>query len=214
MVIGRVGLLSVFVLGLAYAQTQGEITGVVSDPSGAVVAGAENRVKNVETGLSRQVLTNAQGVYRFPSLYPGMYEVRAAHSGFQSAVRSGIDLQVQQVARIDFELGVGPVTESVQVTGGAPLLDTESATAGTVIENRRIVELPLNGRNFLLLVSPAPNVTYGFGSNAGAQERQGGQRADQNISVAGQRSEFNNFTLDGLVNTDPTFKYLRYATLD
>jgi hypothetical protein len=83
-----------------------------------VVAGAEITVKNVETGLSRQVLTNAQGVYRFPSLYPGMYEVRAAHSGFQSAVRSGIDLQVQQVARIDFELGVGPVTESVQVTGG------------------------------------------------------------------------------------------------
>jgi hypothetical protein len=211
MIIGRVGLLSVLGLGLAYAQTQGEITGLVGDPSGAMLAGAEVTVKNVETGLTRQVQTNAAGVYRFPSLYPGVYEVSVAYSGFQTAVRGGIELQVQQVARIDFELSVGPVAESVQVTGGAPLLDTESATTGAVIENKRIVELPLNGRNFLQLVSLAPNVTYGFGSNAGAQERQGGQRADQNISVAGQRSEFNNFTLDGLVNTDPNFN--TYVTL-
>jgi hypothetical protein len=194
-----------------FSQTQGAITGEVADSSGAVIAGASVSVTNMETGVRRQVLTNTSGAYSAPSLYPGAYEVRAEMAGFQTAVRSSVQLQVQQVARIDFELGVGQVTEVLNVTGGAPLLDTESATTGVVIENRRIVELPLNGRNFLQLISLSTNVTYGFGSSNGAQVRQGGQRAEQNISVAGQRSEFNNFTLDGMVNTDPNFN--TYVTL-
>ena len=117
----------------------------------------------------------------------------------------GSELQVQQVARIDFRMQVGQVNETVTVTGDAALLTTESATTGTVIENKRIVELPLNGRNFLQLVALAPNVTYGFGAAGQQVSIQGGQRSQQSISVAGQRSEFNRYSLDGIENTDQNF---------
>src|SRR5260370_703313 len=132
-------------------QTQGQITGVVTDSSGAVVAGANITVTNPQTNFTRQVQTNSTGNYVFPTLLPGLYSLRVEIQGFQNEVRNQIELQVAQVARIDFQLKVGAVTESLEVTGGALLLNTEDATIGTVIETRRIVELPLNGRNFLQL---------------------------------------------------------------
>lgn len=192
-------------LSLVHAQTQGEITGEIADASGAVMPGVAVVVTNEGTNVSRQGVTNSAGVYSFPALQPGIYQVRAEKSGFQSIVRNGIELQVQQVARIDFRMQLGQTNEVVSVTGEAALLTTESATTGTVIENKRIVDLPLNGRNFLQLVALAPNVSYGFG-NAGQQVSiQGGQRSQQNISVAGQRGEFNRYTLDGIENTDANF---------
>src|SRR5258706_7449447 len=100
---------------------------------------------------------------------------------------------------------VGQVSESVEVRSSATLLVSEDATVGTVIENKRIVELPLNGRNYLQLVSLAPNVSTGFSSQGQAGARQGGIRAAQAISVAGQRTNFNHYTRDGIENTDPNF---------
>src|SRR6185436_3827910 len=94
--------------------------------------------------------------------------------------------------------------------GGATLLETENATVGTVIENRRIVDLPLNGRNFLQMVALSPNVSFGFGSSK-ATTRQGGVRDGTNISIAGQRAQFNHYTLDGVENTNVegnTFTFL------
>jgi hypothetical protein len=105
-------------------------------------------------------------VYNIPALIPGMYEVRAEKSGFKSATRTAVELQVQQTARVDFALEVGQVTESVEVSGALPLLATENATVGTVIEQKRITDLPLNGRNFFSLVALSPNVTYGFAQAA------------------------------------------------
>src|SRR3954452_1740478 len=93
---------------------------------------------------------------------PGMYDVRAEKTGFKAVTRSGIELQVQQTARLDFGLEVGQVSETIEVTSAVPLLTTENATVGTVIEQKRITDLPLNGRNFLSLVALSPNVTYGF----------------------------------------------------
>src|SRR5207245_7821280 len=120
-------------------------------------------------------------------------------------VLNQVELQVQFAARIDFELQIGQVSESIEVQADAALLVTDNGTVGTVIENKRIVELPLNGRNYLQLVSLAPNVSTGFSGQGQAGARQGGIRAAQTISVAGQRTNFNHYTLDGVENTDPNF---------
>jgi hypothetical protein len=199
-------LLVAAALGLpAAAQTSGEIRGVVTDASGAAVAGATVTVTNAATGAVRRAATNDEGIYNLPSLQPGVYAMRVEQQGFKTAVRDSVELQVQQVASIDFTLEIGQVGETVTVTGGVPLLSPESTTVGTVIENKRIVDLPLNGRNFLQLVATAPNVSFGFQNAGQAGSRQGGTRSQQNISVAGQRSYFNRFTIDGIENTDVNF---------
>ncbi|MGH9657610.1 MAG: TonB-dependent receptor domain-containing protein, partial [Bryobacteraceae bacterium] len=190
---------------LAYAQTFGDISGEVKDSTGAIVPQAKLIVTNTGTNTSRETVTNEAGIYRFPSLVPGMYSVKVEAGGFRAAVRGNIELQVQQSARIDFTLSVGQVNEVVEVAATTGLLSTEDATVGTVIEQRRIVDLPLNGRNFLQLVSLSPNVTYGFSTPGQAAGRQGGTRAGQNISVAGMRGTWNNYTLDGIANTDINF---------
>jgi hypothetical protein len=187
------------------AQTSGEITGLVMDQSGAAVSGATVTVTNKATGAARRAATNSEGLYAFPSLLPGQYEVRIEHSGFKSVLRDNINLEVQQTIRLDATMEIGQVGETVTITTGAGLLNAENATVGTVIENKRIVDLPLNGRNFLQLVATAPNVSFGFANAGQSGSRQGGTRASQNISVAGQRSYFNRFTIDGVENTDVNF---------
>jgi hypothetical protein len=187
------------------AQTSGEINGLVTDPSGAAVAGATVTVTNKATGAIRRAVSNGEGLYAFPSLLPGLYELKVEQAGFKTAVLGNITLEVQQTSRRDVTMEVGAVGETVTVTSEGSLINAENATVGTVIENKRIVDLPLNGRNFLQLVATAPNVSYGF-SNAGQSgARQGGTRAQQNIAVAGQRSYFNRFTIDGVENTDVNF---------
>src|SRR5207248_887480 len=196
-------------------QTFGEITGEVTDSSGAVVIGASVSVTNPQTNFTRTATTNNAGAYSFPALLPGVYNVRAEMQGFQSELRTGVGLQVQQVARIDFQFRVGAVAETVEVAGGAPLLTTENAALGTVIENQRIVELPLNGRNFLQLVALSPNVSAEFAGAGQAGARQGGTRAAQQLSISGQRREFNFYTLDGVDNTDVNFNtYIFLPSVD
>lgn len=188
-----------------YGQTLGEIVGEVKDASGALIPGASVTATNVATSAARTVETNDAGLYSFPSLVPGSYRLRVEAKGFKTVMRSDIELQVQQSARIDFSLDVGQVSEAIEVKGSAALMATENATVGTVVENRRIVELPLNGRNFLQLVALSPNVSYGFGTPGQASGRQGGDRASQNISLMGMRGTWNRYTLDGIENTDVNF---------
>lgn len=208
-------LLAVFASVPTWAQTLGEISGEIHDSSGAVIPGVSVTATNTGTNVARSATTNEAGIYSFPALNPGNYTIRAEKQGFKAVTRSNIELQVQQNARLDLELPLGQVSESVEVSASAALLSTENATVGTVIENKRIVELPLNGRNYLQLVSLAPNVSFGFGSAGQAGSRQGGERASQNISVSGQRSYFNNFTLDGVNNTDPNFNtYVIQPSID
>jgi hypothetical protein len=196
-------------------QTFGEITGEVHDPSGSVVAGSDVKLVSKATGAERTTVTNGAGLYSFPALQPGVYDVTASKQGFQTTTRTDVELQIQQTARVDFALQVGQTSQTVEVTAGAPLLNTENSSIGAVIENRRIVDLPLNGRNFLALVSLTPNISTGFGNNATATNVVGGDRAQQNISVAGARSEFNHFTLDGVENTDPNFNtYVFLPSID
>ncbi len=204
------GAVLMLLCGLALnAQTFGDISGEVHDASGAAIPGALVTATNIATNVTRSAATNEVGLYSFPAMPPGVYNIKVEKAGFKSVTKTSIELQVQQSARIDFDMPVGQVNESVEVSATAQLLSTEDATVGTVIENKRIVELPLNGRNYLQLVSLAPNVSYGFGSAGQANSRQGGDRANQNIAVGGNRSYFNNFTLDGVDNTDPNFNTVR-----
>jgi outer membrane receptor protein involved in Fe transport len=191
-------------LGIA-AQTLGELSGEVRDPSGASVPGVRVTLTNQATNATRETMTNETGLYTFPAVQPGVYTLRAEKEGFRAFVRSAIEIQVQLSARVDVDLQVGAVTESVEVRAEGALLQTENATVGTVIENKRIVELPLNGRNALQLVSLAPNVSFGFPSAGQADARQGGIRSAQSVAVAGHRAQFNRFSLDGVENTDPNF---------
>ncbi|MFN0103890.1 MAG: carboxypeptidase regulatory-like domain-containing protein [Bryobacteraceae bacterium] len=211
----RIGAFLFIATVTAPAQTFGEITGQVADATGALVAGAAVTATNAATSGNRTTTSNEAGIYSFPSLQPGQYSVKVAAKGFRAVSKTGIELQVQQTARVDFSLEIGAVTETVEVSASGAMLTTENATVGTVIENKRIVELPLNGRNFLQLVSLSPNVSFGFANSGQANARQGGTRSQQNISLAGQRSMFNRFTLDGIENTDVNFNtYVILPSID
>ena len=215
-----IGILTIGALPALGQNTFGEITGTVTDPSGAAIVGATVTVTNPATNVARTTNTNGSGSYNFPSLLPGNYDVKASITGFQTSVRNGVELQTQQTARIDFRLEVGEMTQTMEVSGGAPLVNTEDASVGTVIENRSIVELPLNGRDFLQLVALSPNVTSGFNVNGGAANgaatsRLGGQRANESIAVSGTRREYNNYTLDGLADTEVNYNaYIFLPSID
>ena len=210
-------LLCILVLRVspAMAQTEASLSGVIRDASGAVIPGAMVTVTNPATNQVRSAISNEAGVYNFPVLQPGKYNIKVELPGFRTITQNDVELQVQFAARIDFTLQVGDVSQTVEVEGTTALIATENATVGTVIENKRIVEMPLNGRNFLQLASLSPNVSYGFTGAGQEDQRQGGSRAAQNIAVAGQRSAFNHFTLDGVENTDVNFNtYVILPSID
>lgn len=187
------------------AQTYGEISGTVFDPSGAVLAGAEITIENSQSGFARRISSTGSGSYSLGFLKPGIYQVTATLSGFKSTVLKDVEVQVDIVTRLDISLVVGQVSESVEVSGAAPLINSENAAVGTVIENRRIVELPLNGRNWLQMVALSPNVSSEQRASGHVDSRQGGERGRQSISIAGQRQFFNRYTLDGVENTDVNY---------
>jgi len=190
----------VFALWLASAlcqaqQGRGTILGTVTDPSGAAVMGARVTVRNVDTNISFDTLTNQEGFYTTPPLNVGNYSVALEIQGFKRAVRAGILLAVDQRANIDIKLEVGAVTESVQVVGVAPLVETSNPALGKVVENRRVQELPLNGRNALALTLLTPSVK----SNAGPTNAGFGDRGIQisSISINGGPNSMNGMLLDG-----------------
>lgn len=197
-----------------YSQTFGSITGEVRDASGALIPDAAVVVTNTATNAARSITTNSDGIFNAPSLVPGSYVVRVERQGFRTS-QSSVDLQVQQVSRVDFTLQVGEVGQSIDVSAAPPALNTEDATVGTVIEQRRITDLPLNGRNYLQLIALSPNVNAGFAAPGQASNRQGGTRSSQNFSIMGQRGTFNRYSLDGIENTDVNFNlYVMLPSVD
>ena len=130
-----IGLLGV-AFAMAFAQTGGQITGEARDPTGAIVPNASVTVTNSATGVARTTTTNASGIYSFPDLTPGTYDVKVMVAGFDTIVKTNIPLQVQQTARVDFALAVGQSTQTIEVAANAALLSTENATIGTVIEQQ------------------------------------------------------------------------------
>jgi Carboxypeptidase regulatory-like domain len=198
----------------AGAQTLGTITGEVKDASGAVIPGVTVAVINNGTNATREVQSNEAGAFSFPALPPGTYTVKAELQGFQSATRTA-ELHVEATLRVDFTMAIGTLSETAEVTGVSPLIQTENATIGTIIDNKRIVELPLNGRNYLSLIALSTNVTAEFAGPGQSGDRQGGTRSQQNFSISGQRREFNYYTLDGTNNTDVNFNtYILLPSVD
>ncbi len=178
---------------LAWAST---IQGVVTDSSGALVPGATVSVTNLATGVSAVVSSNDAGLYTVPLLQPGEYSVECESDGFAPQARPQMRLEVDQTARVDFALNVGTVTEVVQVSAAAQLLQSETTEMGQVIDNTRIVEMPLNLRNYLQLgqftVGVLPARAVGKGSRQG---HEGGFQA------IGLNPLQNNVLLDGMDNS-------------
>src|SRR5262245_11858072 len=143
--------------GVAGAQTvTGTIVGTATDPSSAVLPGVTITVTNTATGVSKTAVTNEAGVYTVPFVQPGTYSVSGELTGFKKRVVTGVVVDVEQRVRVDLALEVGQVAETVEVQSSAPLLEAESSSIGHVIENQRVVDLPLNGRQFMELAFLLP----------------------------------------------------------
>ena len=141
-------------------QTYGTIVGVVTDETGAVIPGASVTAMNVDTNIVTSAETNQSGDYRVLNLLPGTYDLTVETTGFKKSVTAGITIQVAQSVRIEIAMQVGEVVETVEVSAAAVAqLQTTRATLGTVVSNEKVVELPLNGRDFtqLTLLLPGAN---------------------------------------------------------
>ncbi len=184
---------SLFGQGGAY----GTILGTVKDNSGAVVAKASVDVTNVATNVTKHTETTSSGDFTVPYLAPGTYRVTVQSAGFQKSVVDNIGLVVGQEARADLTMKPGAISESVQVEATAVALDTDSSAVSQLVSQKQVDELPLNGRNFLNLLFIGAGAVQTVGEQG--QMRQGAGNA---ISINGGRPESNNYTLDGLTNTD------------
>jgi hypothetical protein len=188
---------------VALAQvTTGKIVGVVTDSSGATVPGATVTITQVETAASITVTTDDTGTFSATALKIGTYTISVEKPGFQRVVQSDVNVGIGQVVRADIALKVGVATQTVNVTGSAPLLSTETSSLGTIETERRIVDLPLNGRNFFKLAFLGPGANEGAtGTSAGAGSTDN-NRPGTALSVNGLRIFDNNFLLDGLDNNE------------
>jgi hypothetical protein len=176
----------------------------VSDTSG-VVPGANVVVREVNKGTSNTFVTDETGTFTAPFLTPGTYAVEVNVSGFRKWVREGVVLQVNQRARVDVTLEIGGLEETTTVTAEAPLLRTDSSEVGTVIEERAIKELPLNGRNFATLVYLTPGVTPGQAGENLSGASTFNPRGASNFNALGHQANANAWLIDGIDNNEYTF---------
>jgi hypothetical protein len=200
------GLLLALASVTASAQvTTADLVGTVRDNAGAVVPGVRVTLTNDATGVSRSVTTDDDGNYIFTSLQPGRYSLAAEATGFRKVERTGVELQVNQRAQIDVELQVGQVGETVQISGTPPLLESQSSVLGSVIQERQVQDLPLNGRNFVQLAILSPGVSgasYGMRGTIMSGTRPDDLRPGTELFVNGNRESSNNYLYDGIDNND------------
>ena len=197
-------ILTVALLPLGAQQTTATLLGTVRDSSGAAAPGSTVRASNIGTNIRREAKTDQDGNYAIPSLPAGNYQVTVTHEGFQAQQIESVTLQVEQSARLDFTLKVGNVTETVNVSASGAVLQTENASVGTVIDAGKIVDLPLNGRNFIQLAQLIPGVQAGTPGSITVRRGRGsvGQTDSAYGSTAasanGSRDTANRFFLDGI----------------
>ena len=170
--------------------TDATVTGRITDPSKAAIVDAKVVATNVDTGIQHTATTGPEGLYTVVALKPGNYKLEVEKQGFRTVVKPDVVLHVQDVATINFEMAVGTFSESITVTGGAPLVNSESASVSTVIDRNFVESLPLNGRSFNTLLQLTPGVVI---ASSASDSRSPGQ-----FSIAGERADANNFTVDGV----------------
>jgi outer membrane receptor protein involved in Fe transport len=193
--LSRVGILFMIFAATTVAQiSTGTISGTVKDDTGAVVPGANVVVLDVDTGISRSLQTDSNGFYSAPSLALGNYRVTASKEGMQTEVREGITLTVGREAVVDITVRVGSVSQTVSVTAEAPLVESTTATLGSLVDDRTIRTLPLNGRSYDQLALLQPGVILDSPGPANTSLFYGTGRR---FSVGGQRTVSNVFLLDG-----------------
>jgi len=173
----------------------GTVQGTVTDSSGASIPNTEVTSRELSTGITQKVATNQNGIYVLSSMRPGTYEISAHRAGFSDSTRTGVVVSVGDQISLNMTMMVGGVTSTVQVSGEAPLVRSDDTIVGSVIDERTIKELPLNGRSAFDLALLTPGVMKSAVSN--------GTSADSEPRLSGGRSRTNEFTLDGTSNTDP-----------
>jgi outer membrane receptor protein involved in Fe transport len=188
-------VLLLFLVPAIWAQNEGAISGTVQDSSGAVLPSASVKLTNHEQGTLRNAQTNQSGVYQFTFLPAGTYDLEVTATGFKTQTRKDLTLAVAQNVRMDLTLDVGNVSENVTVSAAVATVNTESGEVGTVVDNRRVVEMPLNGRQMWSLAALTPNVMPPT-QNSSLSFRGG-------FNVAGNNETSNNFLLNGFDNNDP-----------
>ena len=192
-----------FIQPLVFAQlTTGGIVGTVSDPSGSRLPDVTVTATHVETSTQSTTTTDSSGSYTFTNLKIGKYSLTFQKEGFQRIVQSNVDLGIAQIIRFDIALKLGSVSQTVEVTDAPPLLQTETSSLGSIETQKRIEDLPLNGRNFFKLTYLAPGTNEGAtGTSAGAGSTDN-NRPGTALSVNGMRIFDNNFLLDGMDNNE------------
>lgn len=194
----RIAVLLVLFTVAVLAQNA-SLQGVVSDSSKATIPGATVTVTNIETGVAAVSTTGQDGRYLFASLNPGLYRIECSSAGFSNQQVASVRFEVNQAARLDFELRPGAVSESIEVSAAAVLLNSENTEVGQVIDSKRILEMPLNGRNYLQLAQFTAGALPGGGSGTGARGREEGQ-----FAAVGMQMAQNNVLLDGNDNSSRT----------
>ncbi len=185
-----------FAASAAFAQfDSGSVLGTVRDKTGGAIAAAKVTLENMDTGIRAVRQTDNEGNYEFPGVRVGRYRVSAEQAGFATAVATEIIVNVNARQRVDLDMAVGQVTETVEVTGAATILETESSQRGQVVTAKQAVELPLNGRSYSSLVLLTTGTRQSsIGTASISTNREG------SFNVNGLRSTFNNYLLDGLDN--------------
>jgi hypothetical protein len=191
--------LCLLLVSSAFAQFDtATVLGTVRDADGNVVAGAKVTLTNTGTGIAVTAVTDENGGYQFLNVKIGPYRVSAEMNGFSTAVAEGVTVTVNARQRVDLTLKVGAVTETVQITDAASLVETESSDRGQIINRQQIVELPLNGRQYSTLALLSTGIRQS--TLAASVDSQGGDAREGSFNANGLRSTFNNFLLDGVDN--------------
>lgn len=203
--LAAVAIVLVFAAGAFGQATTAQLTGEIRDATGAVIPGAKVTVTNADTGIAHHAVSNDIGTYTAPLLPPGNYRIAVEREGFKPVTRTGVTLQVNQTARVDFVLEVGAVTEAVEVSGTVALLAQETSSLGQVIDNAKIMNMPLNGRSPFRLVLLTPGVTSTPAASGQFGDVAVNTNQDADFAINGGQAHSTEVHIDGVPATAGLF---------